>query len=349
LEKITPKEATIETIRHFERLPEKMYKRKIKLIILFDLLMLIAVAYGYYVKVKPEKLNYIINSTIKAPWMPGIHLIMYIVVYVIVPMVCLLIIRSIPYIFKNTSKFLKKLINALNPFGLRKRALRKAQRWDYNRLYRNQSPPSDEQITELERYENEERIWNKKRKKTEPFLYFRETTLGKVTRFYLVSLHIMLYLVLLVNGLVSDFVRMRDEELFFKVFTILITLAPIVYFLLSKEPKRTRDIARENLKVAFHYYLSPVGRPRLSSAEKEEFEENFDVRISYETTHYKGIFKNGVYHNQEFHYRADVHVDDLELGLSYLLRYPTDRNHQNWGIASGKERQTRGGRFELWN
>ena len=51
MEKITPKEATIETIRHFERLPEKMYKRKIKLIILFDLLMLIAVAYGYYVKV----------------------------------------------------------------------------------------------------------------------------------------------------------------------------------------------------------------------------------------------------------------------------------------------------------
>ena len=166
-------------------------------------------------------------------------------------------------------------------------------------------------------------------------MYFRETKLGMSLREYLVILHVLAY-PLFWSGRI-------DSERFTK-FTILhIVITLIIYYLLSKEPARTKLIAIEHLKEAFKYYCSPHGKPLLSKKEKELFEENFKVRVSNRDSHIQGHFSKGVYNNQEFSYWVTLHVDDLKSGHSYSLEYPTNSKHEAWGTIYNTEILTKKG------
>lgn len=325
LDKITPKQATLDTIRYFEGLPEKMYKRKIAAIVAMDMVLF------YYILKVSEYMDssYNIFEII-------IQMIFFIMIYVVI----VAIVCGLPYIYKNSIRLMKFIMNIVNPFSHKKSTITKTDQWSYRSLYFKRTSSDEEKLKAFDiNSKIQKKEEKRKKRKYEPFLMFRATTPGRILRKYLFFLHVVLYAVILTEFSGPTFEKARN--------ILLIGYLAIYYLLLRKQPEKTEHITNENLKLAFHYYISPEGRKQLSSIEKENFDKNFIYRTNNESYHRKGYFTNGIYHNQEFHYESNVHVEDLVYGFKYYLVYPTDHNYENWGFVSGKERVTKYGRFML--
>lgn len=361
LEKITPRESQIETIRYYQQLPEKMYKRKILIIFLLDLVMVFIVLQG-----RELFLMYGETSIIYSPKSVFLHslgsfmnlftlenilgtgfiILVFLGIFLLPIVVFLILLYAIPGLLKTLLNFSKKLTTVLNPFHPSKHAkTTKADKWDFSNLYRKKDPLTiEENKSNLEVYNTEIKRQEKNLRRSEPFISFRETKIGRATRAYFVFLHIMIYLNTLTIFL-SRFYTYRTTSIILQSFFIMLFINIIAYYLLSKEPTRTINIANQNLKIAFHYYFSPQGKSQLTPLEKEKFDENFKGSSSNREYHQKGYFEKGVYQNQQFTYEATVFVKDLHTGHQHLFTYPTDNNFKNWGLVSGKEILTRRGRF----
>ncbi|WP_027108123.1 hypothetical protein [Lacticigenium naphthae] len=312
-EKITPKRAQMNTIRKYELLPEKKYRLKLFFLLIIDALIIFT-----YRNLKLE-------GSASVPIDINISEISNIIIAVVIYTMLFIgffiaycIVRNISKILKGVLGGVKFIINMLNPF------------YSGGRTYKSKNGKN------YKKYLQEETEREKKQGKSEPFLYFRETFIGKNFRGYLLLLHVLFYLEFLTTATSADIFRS------FNIYSIQFIVTFILYVLLSKEPVRTKKISEMHLKKAFKYYCGPNEEP-LSDSEKETFDENFKVSINRRSSHKKGYFKSGIYHNQEFHYTVHVHVLDLKLGFRYLLIYTSNSNYEYWDMSKGIEILTQKG------
>lgn len=361
MEKITPKESQIETIRYYQQLPEKMYRRKILIILLLDLIMVFIFMQGRELLIMLNETNIIYSPktvflhsigsfmdlfAFENILATGVIVLVYLGLFLLPIVVFLILVYAIPGLRNTLLGFSKKLTTVLNPFNSKKNAnTTKAEKWDFTNLYQNKDAQMVEQNkSNLEAYNDEKKAREKTLRKSEPFISFRESKIGRATRGYFVFLHVMIYLNTLTIYL-KKFYTYRSTSIILQSFFVMLFINMIAYYLLTKEPARTMNIAHQNLRIAFHYYFSPQGKAQLTPLEKAKFEENFKGSSSNHEYHQKGYFKNGVYQNQQSTYEATVYVEDLKTGHKHHLTYPTDRSFENWGLVTGKETLTRRGRF----
>ena len=74
-------------------------------------------------------------------------------------------------------------------------------------------------------------------KKTEPFLQFRERS-GCIFSYLDVVLHLLFYLQLFISWDITNFIRLREENVYAQIFTYLLIASPFFYWWLSKQPKK---------------------------------------------------------------------------------------------------------------
>jgi len=300
---------TIKTIKYYQHLPEKMYRIKLLTITLLDLFIFFLLSYAYLLKMYNEVSasdisQELVNFVIRVGF--------YIVGFIIIPIVVLLIIgKFIPFVYNSTRKFFKNL---------------KIKVWEFRGLYRKRENSNNA----LMMYHKEQLIKEKKRKKAQPFLHFRKSRVGRLIRVFLVFSHINLYIYLLVNLDTTSFVDVRYNESIYKVYLALIILYPIIFLVLSKQPERAIEKSKNNLKEIFIQYLSPSRKGNLSQVEREEFEKNFDARISNGEYIQRGYYEHGVYFKTEYYNVASVYIEDLNDSLTYSFRYFTDEDYYYW-------------------
>lgn len=328
----TPAYAKIETIRAYERIPEKSYRWKIFILLLFDL-FLIYMAFHYSQIEVPGNFKddflyifkYGILDIVGTISYSGVIFIiaLYIVVFGVIPILIFMSIKYyIPWIFKN----IFKVINLLNPFN-------------------HQESWNNDRFGNLKRHFKEQKEIAKKVRKVEPLLSFRDTKIGVVTIRWIAFVHWVTHLYFIGFGAPLTFFSGRNDFFIYKIFIIIYVINLIVFILLAREPGRSIKIAEEKLKFSFKYYCEPPRRAELNLSEKQLFDENFSYRLTYGGTHTKGHFKSGIYQNQEQTFSVTLHVKDLKNGLSYALKYQTNRDYKYWDGHHGVEVIVKGGNY----
>ena len=314
----TPEFAEIETIKRYQRLPEKNYKLKWLILIGIDALMVLS-----HITTAEQFMGFPINpvtlTTIDTTTFIQVGISLTIVLIGFLPY-CL--IRNGFKIIKGSLGGAASALQLLNPFNTEGRRFKKSRR-------KNQQKNTE--------HEQKQKELKKNARKLSPLLSFRESFIGKQFRGYAVLIHMIAFLELFMTSRVDNLLSSINP------YSIQIILTVLVYAVLSREPTKTKNLAEKYLKEAFKYYCSPDHAQHLSPSEKELFDKNFKIDIQNSSTHHQGYFFFFFYYNQEYHYFVRVHVTDLMLGVSYTLVYTSDTLHKNWDISKGITRLTQNG------
>ena len=233
---------------------------------------------------------------------------------------------------------MKKIFSFLNPFGNKEGNIITRFKSLFFKIRKKEL--SDYEKKNLEKKRKQKKVI----KKTEPFLQFRERS-GCIFSYLDVVLHLLFYLQLFISWDITNFIRLREENVYAQIFTYLLIASPFFYWWLSKQPQKAYELAKEKLKRPFEYYYGLRSVERVSNVELQNFEEHFECRVMEVKHHRKGHFTNGIYHNQEFTYTVEIYVEDLDTGQSYKLVYPTDSEFKSWGTPYNKEYLTKKGMF----
>ena len=320
----TPEYAQIETIRSYMRIPEKAYRWKILIILLFDLFLVSIYIYGHYITevtgniyidTSNSNFFYLLQQTIYS--ISGedniLHLIFILIIYIltffVLPLLVYMVIKHvIPRVFEK----ILTLCKVINPF--------------HHEKYSDMKKMSI--IRRKERKEAKEKA--RKISKVQRFLSFKDSSWGIFITRYIAFSHWIAHFAFLRSEESHIYLAERNETFMYKVIVGVYILNLIIFWLLRKEPERSQYIAKEKMCYSFSYYLEPYRRASLSPLEKEAFSENFSTIVRCEKIRLPAYYRYGIYNRQRLIYSVQLYVEDLITGMSYLLAYETDSKYNYW-------------------